>query len=152
MVQPVDKQQKSAKAPKLSAPGNCSAFIATGSMTKDHQIVIAHNNWTSYLSGERWVMIFDIVPEHGNRILMDGFPGVITSDDDFGVNSAGIMITETTITGAMCSRLWHCRTYRRSDLRSACEECGFEWAREHWFSKLHRMLHLGGIIVELKRK
>jgi hypothetical protein len=94
----LNKQTKSAKAPKLVAPGNCSAFIATGSMTKDHQIVIAHNNWTSYLAGERWVIIFDIQPEHGNRILMDGFPGVITSDDDFGVNSAGIMITETTIT------------------------------------------------------
>jgi hypothetical protein len=94
----LNKQQKSAKSPKLAAPGNCSAFIATGSMTKDHQIVIAHNNWTSYLAGERWVVIFDIQPEHGNRILMDGFPGVITSDDDFGVNSAGMMITETTIT------------------------------------------------------
>ncbi len=86
------------KSPKLAAPGNCSAFIATGGMTKDHQIVIAHNNWTSYLAGERWVVIFDIQPERGNRILMDGFPGVITSDDDFGVNSAGMMITETTIT------------------------------------------------------
>ncbi len=85
-------------APKLSAPGNCSAFIATGSYTKDHQIVIAHNNWTSYLAGERWVVMFDIVPQSGQRILMDGFPGVITSDDDFGVNGAGIMITETTIT------------------------------------------------------
>lgn len=94
----LNKQQKSAKNPKLAAPGNCSAFIATGSMTKDHEIVIAHNNWTSYLAGERWVVIFDIVPERGNRILMDGFPGVITSDDDFGVNSAGMMITETTIT------------------------------------------------------
>jgi hypothetical protein len=94
----LNKQQNSKNAPKLKAPGNCSAFIATGAYTKDHQIVIAHNNWTSYLAGERWVMIFDIVPEHGNRILMDGFPGVITSDDDFGVNSAGIMITETTIT------------------------------------------------------
>jgi hypothetical protein len=94
----LNKQQNSQKAPKLAAPGNCSAFIATGSMTKDHKIVIAHNNWTSYLAGERWVMIFDIQPEHGNRILMDGFPGVITSDDDFGVNAAGIMITETTIT------------------------------------------------------
>ena len=91
-------QKKTANAPKLAAPGNCSAFIATGSVTKDHQIVIAHNNWTSYLAGERWVIIFDIQPEHGNRILMDGFPGVITSDDDFGVNSAGMMITETTIT------------------------------------------------------
>ena len=96
--QTMNKQQKPAKAPKLAAPGNCSAFIATGSMTKDHQIVIAHNNWTSYLAGERWVVIFDLQPEHGNRILMDGFPGVIVSDDDFGVNSAGIMITETTIT------------------------------------------------------
>ena len=67
-------------------------------MTKDHQIVIAHNNWTSYLAGARWVIIFDIQPQHGNRILMDGFPGVITSDDDFGVNSAGMMISETTIT------------------------------------------------------
>jgi len=94
----LNKQQKSQNAPKLKAPGNCSAFIATGNMTKDHQIVIAHNNWTSYLAGERWVVIFDIVPENGHRILMDGFPGVITSDDDFGVNSAGIMITETTIT------------------------------------------------------
>jgi hypothetical protein len=94
----LDKQQKPADAPKLAAPGNCSAFIATGSMTKDHQIVIAHNNWTSYLTGVRWVIIFDIQPQDGNRILMDGFPGVITSDDDFGINSAGMMITETTIT------------------------------------------------------
>src|ERR1700752_806343 len=94
----LNKQNKSAKNPKLAAPGNCSAFIATGGMTKDHQIVIAHNNWTSYLAGERWVVILDIQPEHGNRILMDGFPGVIASDDDFGVNSAGMMITETTIT------------------------------------------------------
>ena len=94
----LNKQNKSAKNPKLTAPGNCSAFIATGSMTKDHKIVIAHNNWTSYLAGERWVIIFDIQPEHGNRILMDGFPGVIVSDDDFGINSAGIMSTETTIT------------------------------------------------------
>src|SRR5262249_2928290 len=35
----------------------------------------------------------------GHRILMDGLPGVITSDDDFAVNAAGIMVTETTITG-----------------------------------------------------
>lgn len=94
----LNKKERASKSPKLSAPGNCSAFIATGAYTKDHQIVIAHNNWTSYLAGERWVMVFDIVPEHGERILMDGFPGVITSDDDFGINAAGIMITETTIT------------------------------------------------------
>lgn len=94
----LNKREKQARLPNLKAPGHCSAFIATGSYTKDHQIVMAHNNWTGYLDGERWVMIFDIVPQHGQRILMDGFPGVITSDDDFGVNAAGMMITETTIT------------------------------------------------------
>jgi hypothetical protein len=72
--------------------------VATGSYTRDHKPVIAHNNWTSYLDGERWRVVFDVVPQHGHHILMDGFPGVITSDDDFGVNSDGIMITETTIT------------------------------------------------------
>jgi hypothetical protein len=94
----LNQREKQARAPKLKAPGNCSAFIATGAYTKDHQIVIAHNNWTSYADGERWTIIFDILPQDGQRILMDGFPGVITSDDDFGINAAGIMITETTIT------------------------------------------------------
>ncbi|MGA7909006.1 MAG: C45 family peptidase [Candidatus Sulfotelmatobacter sp.] len=89
---------KSAKGPKLAAPGNCSAFIATGAYTKDHQIVIAHSNWTSYLAGERWRIVFDIVPQAGQRIFMEGYPGVITSDDDFGMNAAGILMTETTIT------------------------------------------------------
>jgi hypothetical protein len=82
----------------LVTQGNCSAFVATGAYTKDHQVVIAHNNWTSIVDGERWRMVFDIVPQRGYHIFMDGFPGVITSDDDFGVNSAGLMVTETTIT------------------------------------------------------
>jgi len=93
----LDKQEKKASAPNLKSPGNCSAFVATGSWTKDGQIVIAHNNWTTYMSGERWRVIFDIQPTHGYRILMDGFPGVIASDDDFGMNSDGLMVTETTI-------------------------------------------------------
>lgn len=94
----LDKQQKTPAAPALKSPGNCSAFIATGKWTKDHRIVIAHNNWTSYLAGERWRIVFDIVPASGYRILMDGFPGVIASDDDFGITSSGLMVTETTIT------------------------------------------------------
>ena len=81
----------------LTSPGNCSAFIATGSYTKDGRIVMGHNAWTSYYKGERWNIIYDIAPSRGLHILMDGFPGVITSDDDFGVNSAGLMVTETTI-------------------------------------------------------
>ncbi|HTP88977.1 MAG TPA: C45 family peptidase [Candidatus Acidoferrales bacterium] len=83
-----------------AGPGDhCSAFIATGRYTKDGRPVIAHNNWTSYSSGERWNVIFDIQPAKGNRLIMDGSPGLIHSGDDFGVNSAGIMITETTISG-----------------------------------------------------
>jgi hypothetical protein len=94
----LNKQQQAKNAPNLKAPGNCSAFVATGSWTKDGQIVIAHNNWTNYMNGERWRIIFDIHPAHGYSILMDGFPGVIASDDDFGINSNGLMVTETTIT------------------------------------------------------
>ncbi len=94
----LNRQLKVANAPKLVSPGNCSAFVATGSYTKDGKIVIAHNNWTSYWSGERWRIIFDIAPTSGHRMLMDGYPGVITSDDDFGVNDAGMVMTETTIT------------------------------------------------------
>ena len=93
----LDKQQ--GRIPTTHAPGNCSAIVATGSYTKDHRIVMGHNNWTNYAIGSRWNIIFDIKPKTGYRILMDGLPGVIASDDDFGINSAGIMITETTITG-----------------------------------------------------
>jgi hypothetical protein len=78
---------------------HCSAFVATGSYTKDGKVVMAHNNWTFYLDGQHWNIIFDIVPERGYRILMDGLPGIIHSADDFGINSAGILITETTIAG-----------------------------------------------------
>jgi len=79
------------------APGSCSAFIATGSYTSDGKIVMAHNNWIDYIVGERWNIIEDIVPEKGDEILMDTFPGFIHSGDDFAENSAGILITETTI-------------------------------------------------------
>lgn len=79
------------------APYNCSAFVATGSETRDHKIVMAHNAWVDYMIGERWNLILDIRPQRGNRILMDSWPGFIHSGDDFAVNSAGIMVTETTI-------------------------------------------------------
>ena len=62
-----------------------------------------------------------------------------------------LLTTEDTFNGAMCSRLWHCRTYNRSELREVCAECGLTWKRELWFSRLHAWLRLGGIIVELRR-
>jgi hypothetical protein len=91
-----DREHK-LSALRRPAGEHCSAFAATGRYTKDGKIVIAHNNWTEYKEGSRWNAIFDIAPAKGYRILMDGMPGLIHSGDDFGLNSAGIAITETTI-------------------------------------------------------
>jgi ubiquinone/menaquinone biosynthesis C-methylase UbiE len=63
-----------------------------------------------------------------------------------------LLVTENTVLGSLCGRLWHCRTYNRDELRRACEECGLRWQREHWFSRVHRLFKLGGIIVELRRE
>ena len=83
--------------PDPTPPGHCSAIAATGSWTKDGKIVMAHNNWVDYVIGQRWNIILDIVPEKGNRIVMDALPGFIHSGDDFYINSAGLIVTETTI-------------------------------------------------------
>lgn len=80
------------------APGNCSAFVATGSYTTDGKIAIGHNNWTAYVQGERWNVVADIVPTKGYRVMMDMMPGFIHSGDDFAINGGGLVITETTIT------------------------------------------------------
>ncbi|MCS6852022.1 MAG: class I SAM-dependent methyltransferase [Gemmataceae bacterium] len=63
-----------------------------------------------------------------------------------------LLTTEDTVAGRWCGRLWHCRTYRRSELRRIAEECGFEWERELWFSRLHAWLKLGGIVAQLRRR
>ncbi len=91
-----DKQHQPAASARAT-PEHCSAFVAIGSYTRDGKAVIAHNNWTEYKEGSRWNIIFDIAPSEGYRILMDGLPGLIHSGDDFGVNSAGLAVTETTI-------------------------------------------------------
>lgn len=62
-----------------------------------------------------------------------------------------LLVTEDTFNGAMCSRMWHCRTYNRKELRQTCSECGLAWIRELWFSNLHRIFKLGGIVAELRR-
>jgi ubiquinone/menaquinone biosynthesis C-methylase UbiE len=63
-----------------------------------------------------------------------------------------LLCTEDTLTGAMCSRMWHCRTYNRPRLRDVCKECGLGFVRDLWFSRMHAWLHLGGIIMELRRE
>lgn len=79
------------------APESCSAIIATGNQTADGKIVVCHTAWDDYLPGQRMNMIIDMKPEKGNRVIMDSMPGLIHSLTDFYVNSAGLIVTETTI-------------------------------------------------------
>jgi len=62
-----------------------------------------------------------------------------------------LLVTEDTLTGAMCSRMWHCRTHNRAELHRICQDCGLQWQRPLWFTRMHRILKLGGIIAELRR-
>jgi ubiquinone/menaquinone biosynthesis C-methylase UbiE len=59
-----------------------------------------------------------------------------------------LLVTENTYAGAITSRTWQCRTYSRDELQTACRETGLPWNTEIYFSRLHRMLKIGGILVE----
>ena len=63
-----------------------------------------------------------------------------------------LLVTEDTLTGSMCSRMWHCRTHNRHELRRLCQELGLRWERPLWFTRLHALFRLGGIIAELRRE
>ena len=52
--------------------------------------------WWGY-TGPHWNIICDVVPEKGNRLVYETFPGGIHSGADFYINSSGIMIGETTV-------------------------------------------------------
>jgi len=77
---------------------SCSSFIATGSMTADGKIVLGHNTMSSFYYPSCNV-IMDIVPEKGYRILMQSVAGLIHSETDFFITSAGLVGSETTIGG-----------------------------------------------------
>jgi len=81
------------------ASDKCSAFIATGSYTKDGKIVVAHNSFSEFLDGQYENVILDIHPDKGHRILMQTSPCWIWSGTDFFVTGKGIIGTETTIGG-----------------------------------------------------
>jgi len=56
-----------------------------------------------------------------HRFIMDGMPGLIHSGDDFGINSSGIMITETTI-----SQFHRLRSERESEFVRAPRRCSIQ--------------------------
>ena len=63
-----------------------------------------------------------------------------------------ILSTETTFFGAWVSLFYKCRTYRRDELRSACEDAGLRWTREFWWTRFHRLFRLGGILVAVEKQ
>ncbi|MEW6364396.1 MAG: C45 family peptidase [Acidobacteriota bacterium] len=86
------------KEPAKPAMG-CSAFIATGSATAGGRIVMAHNTWSSYVDGRFCNIIVDILPQNGQRMLMQTWGPSIYSTSDFFITGAGLVGTETTISG-----------------------------------------------------
>jgi len=75
----------------------CSAFLANNSATKDGRIVYGQIfMWGGY-TGYHWNVIADVQPSEGNRLVYQTYPGGIHSGADFYMNSAGIMLGETTV-------------------------------------------------------
>lgn len=79
------------------AEGHCSAFAATGPATADGKVVFGHiTMWT--LRPTRFFNVWlDVKPAKGHRVLMQTYPGGIQSGMDYYMNSAGLLVTETTI-------------------------------------------------------
>ena len=85
--------------PTTKAHGSCSAFIATGNATHDGRIVIAHHLWYEYMFCRKWNVVLDVNPTEGNRFITQAFPGWIFGGTDFWINEAGLIVSETTMSG-----------------------------------------------------
>lgn len=85
-------------APPPPVPEGCSAFIATGKMTRDGNIVLGHNTMMGYEEAFPNVVAY-IAPARGHRILWQTCPGWIHSGTDFFITDAGLVGAETTIGG-----------------------------------------------------
>lgn len=88
--------KKMKDGPGPAVRDSCSSFIATGSMTRDGNVVLGHNTMMDYNDVFPNV-IEDIVPAHGHRILWQTEPGWIHSGTDFFITDAGLVGSETTI-------------------------------------------------------
>ena len=79
------------------AKDHCSAFAATGPATVDGKMVIGHITMSGLANALGTNVWLDVKPTKGHRVVMQGFPGAIWSAQDYYLNSAGIVLTETTI-------------------------------------------------------
>ncbi|RLF59894.1 MAG: hypothetical protein DRN37_03440 [Thermoplasmata archaeon] len=78
-------------------PHHCSAFVATGNATKDGGFVLGQSLWMPYFLSPAHAVYIDIIPEKGNRILMEVTAGMIWSGTEYYINSAGLVVAETTL-------------------------------------------------------
>ena len=92
------EEKKIKDGPTAPVKESCSAFIATGSFTRDGNVVLGHNTMSGYADVLPNI-IADIVPDHGHRILWQACAGWIHSGMDFFITDAGLVGAETTIGG-----------------------------------------------------
>jgi hypothetical protein len=91
--------------PKPAAPkpapakekDHCSAFAATGPATADGKMVIGHITMSGLPNAIFSNVWLDVKPAKGHRVVMQSYPGGIQSMMDYYINSAGLVVTETTI-------------------------------------------------------
>ena len=92
------ESKKIKEGPRAPVRQSCSSFIATGSWTKDGNVVLGHNTMMGYADVAPNV-VADIVPAQGHHILWQTCPGWIHSGTDFFLTDAGLVGSETTIGG-----------------------------------------------------
>jgi hypothetical protein len=75
----------------------CSGFVATAPATANGRFVFGQIfMWYGY-PGVHFNILLDVQPSEGNRFVYETFPGGIHSGTDIYINSAGIVIGETTV-------------------------------------------------------
>jgi hypothetical protein len=77
--------------------GGCSAFIATGSATADGAPVMGHDTWSQYSGAFMYNVMFYVHPLKGYAFSYQSAGGEIWSGQDWYENSAGLLLTETTL-------------------------------------------------------
>lgn len=77
--------------------GGCSAFIATGDATADGSPVAAHTTWTPGLPFCMFNVLFRVHPDKGYDLAYQSAGGQIWSGVDWYQNSAGLLLTETSL-------------------------------------------------------
>jgi hypothetical protein len=83
--------------PRAPHHERCSAFVATGPATADGEIVAGHITMSDLCNVRFFNIWLDIQPSTGSRMVFQTFPGGIQSGMDYYINSAGLIVSETTV-------------------------------------------------------